>query len=234
MIVVIILISVFVLSAAIYGITSRKEQRNILQEALDAMENFTPTKELRSDNPVYYFAVDDKRQEMFCFSDSKGVRFRYKDIVSADIVVDGDVTETHKAASLGGALAGGLLAGGLGAVVGGSSMGKSKSVKKIKTVKVHILLRNARFDTYDFQLFNDGYEIKTDSYEYEKSYKNARFIFDALKLAMDKVKVDTPQPQTVASHKSNIEELKELAELKQQGLITEEEFATMKAKVINK
>ncbi len=113
-------------------------------------------------------------------------------------------------------------------------MGKSKSVKKIKTVKVHILLRNARFDTYDFQLFNDGYEIKTDSYEYEKSYKNARFIFDALKLAMDKVKVDTPQPQTVASHKSNIEELKELAELKQQGLITEEEFATMKAKIINK
>ena len=76
MIVVIILISAFVLSAAIYGITSRKEQRNILQEALDAMENFTPTKELRSDNPVYYFAGDDKRQEMLCFSDSKGVRFR--------------------------------------------------------------------------------------------------------------------------------------------------------------
>jgi hypothetical protein len=34
--------------------------------------------------------------------------------------------------------------------------------------------------------------------------------------------------------KSNVEELKELAELKQQGLITEEEFATMKAKIINK
>ena len=206
----------------------------MLQEALGAMENFTPTQELNSENPVYYFAVDNRRQEMFCFSDSKAVRFRYKDIVSAEIVVDGDVTETHKSASLGGALAGGLLAGGLGAVVGGSSMGKSQSVKKIKTINVHILLRNAEVNTYDFQLFNAGYEIKTDSFEYKKSYKNARVIFDALKLAMDKVKLEVPQPQVVIQQKSTIEELKELAELKQQGLITEEEFATMKAKIINK
>ena len=234
MIVVAILIFLFLLSAVIYGIISRIEQRDILLKELGSMKNFTPTKVLRSDNPVYFFAVDDKHQEIFCFSDSKGVRFRYNDIVSAEIVVDGDVTETHKSASLGGALAGGLLAGGLGAVVGGSSMGKSQSVKKIKTINVHILLRNTKVDTYDFQLFSNGYEIKTDSFEYEKSYKNARVIFDALKLAMDKVKVDNPQPQVVIQQKSTIEELKELAELRQQGLITEEEFATMKAKIINK
>lgn len=233
MTVVIILISIFVLSAVVYGVKTRREQRGLLQTALDAMENFTPTKVLRSDNPVYYFAVDDKRQEMFCFSDSKGIRFRYKDIVSAEVLIDGDVAEMYKSASLGGALAGGLIAGGLGAVVGGSSMGKSRSVRKIKALSVHILLRNARVDTFDFQLFNGGYEIKTDSSEYEQLYKDARLIFDALKLAIDRVKTPTQGKHIDSAPKSNVDELKELAELKKQGLITDEEFSTMKAKIIN-
>lgn len=234
MTVVIILISIFVLSAVVYGVKTRREQRELLQTALDAIENFTPTKVLRSDSPVYYFAVDDKRHEMFCFSDSNGIRFRYKDIVSAEIVIDGDVAEMHKSVSLGGALAGGLIAGGLGAVVGGSSMGKSRSVRKIKSLRVHILLRNARVDTFDFQLFNGGYEIKTDSSEYEKLYKDARFVFDELKLAMDMVKAQIQEKQIGSTPKSNSDELKELAELKKQGLITNDEFSMMKAKIINK
>ena len=67
---------------------------------------------------------------------------------------------------------------------------------------------------------------------YKKTYGNAQAAFDVLRLIIDKKsKIQNAELNT---NKSNIEELKELAELKQQGLITEEEFATMKAKIINK
>ena len=58
----------------------------------------------------------------------------------------------------------------------------------------------------------------------------AQSIFETLKFAMGRVESEE-MPYNV---KSDIEELKELAVLKSQGLITEEEFAVMKAKIINR
>ena len=234
MIIIIILVLIFI-GVVIHSVTKTREQKSLLDEALSMMKDFEPTHIVRNDTTVYYFAVDRKREEIFCFSNSKGVRFRFKDIVSAEILIDGDVTETHKSASLGGAVAGGLLAGGLGAVVGGASMGKSTSVKKMKSLKIHILLRNAKQSSFDIEFLDGGYEVKTTSIIYTVANQDSRSIFDELRIAMDKVKEADVQPsKTIVSQKSNVEELKELAELKQQGLITEEEFATMKAKIINK
>ncbi|MBR1955953.1 MAG: SHOCT domain-containing protein [Bacteroidales bacterium] len=69
---------------------------------------------------------------------------------------------------------------------------------------------------------------------YKVIYKDARSMFDALKLAMDRVKQSEQTKPKHSAQNSDIEELKALADLKNQGLITEEEFATMKAKIINK
>ena len=234
MIIVILLVVCFVIGVAAYSIKQRREAKGILQEALNAMQDFNATKVIENDAAVYYFAVDEKRQEVFCFSDCKGVRFRFKDIVSAEILIDGDVTETHKSVSLGGAVAGGLLAGGLGAVVGGSSMGKATSVKKVRSLTLHILLRNARVDCFDYNFLSGETEHETSSMLYKVIYKDARSMFYALKLAMDRVKQSEQTKPKHSAQNSDIEELKALADLKNQGLITEEEFATMKAKIINK
>ena len=60
-------------------------------------------------------------------------------------------------------------------------------------------------------------------------------MFDILRLAMDKAKpVSHISRSENLNSKSQIEELKELADLKKQGMITEEEFVAMKAKIINK
>lgn len=232
---VLILILVVLISAGVSGANHRKEQREILDKALVAIKNFTPTKVIRSEHPfIYYLGVDDKRQEIFCYSDSKGVRFKYQDIVTAEIVVDGKVIVTKKSASLGGALVGGAVAGGLGAVIGGSNMGSSTSTQQVTTIKVHILLRNAKVDSFDI-ICHNAVPIETISELYETTIANARAMFDILRLAMDKAKpVSHISRSENLNSKSQIEELKELADLKKQGMITEEEFVAMKAKIINK
>ena len=233
--VVLVIIIAVIISAAVSGERDRNEQRETLAKALDAIKNFTPTKVIKSEHPfIYYLGVDDKRQEIFCFSESKGVRFRYQDVITAEILVDGKITQTKKSASLGGAVVGGVVAGGLGAVIGASNMGTSRSTQEVTSIKVHILLRNAKVDSFDI-ICHKSVPIQTTDGLYEKANANARAIFDVLRLAMDKA---TSESKILHSEnptsKSSVDELKELADLKKQGLITDEEFAAMKAKIISK
>ena len=74
--------------------------------------------------------------------------------------------------------------------------------------------------------------LKTTSDLYKKVYGHAQEIYDILRLAMNKISENHPvEPSKVTS---DIDELKELVELKRQGIITEEEFVAMKTKIINR
>lgn len=230
-----IVIVVIITCACVSAEKKRNEQREILKKALDAIKSFNPTKVIKSEHPlIYYFGVDDKRQEIFCFSKSKSVRFRYQDVITAEVIIDGKIIQTKKSASIGGAVVGGVVAGGLGAIIGGSNMGTATSTQGVTSIKVHILLRNAKTDSFDIICHESG-PIETTSDLYESANANARAIFDVLRIAMDKATTESKiRDSGNATTKSSIDELKELADLKKQGLITEEEFTAMKAKIISK
>jgi hypothetical protein len=230
---VIFLVVIFVvgLIAVMVANSNEKERRDA---AVSARTDFTESKVVKDDHASFHFAVDESRQEVFCYSKGNTIRFKYQDIVTVEIKIDGDTVVSKKSASIGGALAGGLIAGGLGAVVGGSSMGNSKSSRKVTAVNVHILLRDSNVDSFDVQCL--AFESKSDEMWYKTASQNAQAIFDILRIAMDKVQMEAIHSVKVetSAPKSSIEELKELAELKRQGLVTDEEFATMKAKILSK
>lgn len=211
------------------------KEKQKLDEMLSSDINFNPTKVVCNDNDellTYYLGADDEQEKVLCFSGLTGFFFNYSNIVSAEILVDGKVTQTKKSPSLGGAIVGGVVAGGIGAVVGGTNMGTATSAESVSTIKVHILLRDSSVNSFDIICYDEFGALKTTELLYKKTYGNAQAAFDVLRLIIDKKsKIQNAELNT---NKSNIEELKELAELKQQGLITEEEFATMKAKIINK
>lgn len=96
-------------------------------------------------------------------------------------------------------------------------------------MNVHITLRNNSVHSFDVYC-----RRPLEKYPYKESYNNAQKIFDFLIVAMDKVTVKTDSPKVAATSKIIVGELKELVDLKHQGLITDEEFATMKSKIINK
>lgn len=223
------ILGIVLISAIIVGAIQSMVKDEDETPVVVKIENFTQTKIIKEPLVSLYFAVDEQRQEIYCKSEEKTIRFNYTDLVAAEIKVNNDTVVSKKSASIGGALAGGLIAGGLGAVVGGTSMGKSVSATEVSAVNVHILLRNSTVDSFDVKCL--PLPMKTSSNVYARFYNHAQAIFDILRLAMDKVQKTEAQTQVP---KSNIEELKELAELKKQGVITDEEFATMKAKIINK
>ncbi len=228
-----VIFSAVLIVILIYALVSNANEKERREAAVSSRTDFTESKVVKDDSASFHFAVDENRQEVFCYSKGNTIRFKYQDIVTVEVKVDGDTVVSKKSASIGGALAGGLVAGGLGAVVGGSSMGKSKSNRKVTAVNVHILLRNSNVDSFDVQCL--AFESKTDEMLYKTASKKAQAIFDILRIAMDKVQQDTQSAKIdTPATKSIIEELKELAELKQQGLITDEEFAAMKAKILSK
>ena len=198
-------------------------------------KGFIPTKVVSNEDYelfTYYVGADDMNDRIFCFSGSSGIFFNYSDIVTVEIVVDGKVTETKKSPSIGGTIVGGVVAGGIGAVIGGTNMAKETTEEQVSTIKVHILLRNSNTNNFDVIFYDGVGPIKTTNDFYKKIYQNAQDTYDILRLAMDKSLKDT----VVESQKvtSCIEELNKLAELKNYGVITEEEFITLKAKIITK
>lgn len=216
-------------------ITRLENEKKQLNDILNNNKSFNPTKVVTNEDYelfTYYVGADDINGRIFCFSGSSGVFFNYTDIVTAEIVIDGKVTETKKSPSIGGTIVGGVVAGGIGAVIGGTNMATETTAEHVSTIKVHILLRNSSINNFDVVCYDGVGPIKTTNEFYKKIYRNAQDVFDILRLAMDKSLKET----VVESSKetSSIEELKALADLKKQGLITEEEFATMKAKIINK
>lgn len=220
-----------------WAIEESDKEKEEMKSVIDSQTDFSATKIIENKYAKFYFANDETKNEFFIVQRTRDypkkinqIRFKYKDIVEVEIKVDGDTTVSRKSASIGGALAGGVIAGGIGAVVGGSSLGKTTSKKEVSSIDVHILLRDCPVDSFDVKCL--PYSCKTDDHQYKESIANVQKIFDALRLAMDKVK-ETPSIQPI-SPKSDVEELKELANLRSQGVITEEEFLAMKAKILNR
>ena len=100
--------------------------------------------------------------------------------------------------------------------------------QEVSSIKVRIILRNSNIDVFDIECL--ALRVKTNDSRYKETYMKAQSIFDTLKLAMGKVKIEERSQNIM----SDIEELKELSILKTQGMITEEEFASMKAKIISR
>ena len=142
----VIIFAVVFVGAIIAAMVANSNEKERRETAVSSRTDFTESKVVKDDSASFHFAVDEGRQEVFCYSKGNTIRFKYQDIVTVEVKVDGDTVVSKKSASIGGALAGGLIAGGLGAVVGGSSMGKSKSSRKVTAVNVHILLRNSNVD----------------------------------------------------------------------------------------
>jgi hypothetical protein len=166
---------------------------------------------------LYHFAIDDSKQEVYCYSKGNEIRFKYKDIVDFEIQVDGITTMSNQPTSKGSSE-------GINVVINTISM---SMVQEVSSIKVRIILRNRNIDMYDIECL--ALRVKTNDSRYKETYMKAQSIFDTLKFVVGNIKPDVSQ-----NFMSDIEELKELAALKTQGLITEEEFAAMKAKIINR
>lgn len=198
----------------------------------------TPTLKAFND---YAFVTDDVNEFIAIVTPTKIHVHRYSDIVSISYEENGSDVYNK---SIGGAVVGGLLFGGVGAIVGGNTA-KATQNKEIRIMSIKILLKSTSNSSIVLKIFEagvDGAILETkkdaDRLHYEGLMKEVTGIKDIFSIILDIVDKNIAQQKAApviqqSAPTSVADELTKLAKLKEAGILSEEEFNTQKAKLLN-
>lgn len=225
----------------IFGIINAKKKNewgdklNEIDKTLNSQE-FTTSKVFRHKGNEFEVAID-ATQRKFCYIEAKTAKktfYSYDDVISVEIVKDGVIVSTKSTTStIGRAAVGGLLAGGVGAVIGGSTA-KTTTTNEVHKIVVKVHLRNIECPTLNMVIFDGIMEEDAELMD------EARSLMDIFVVIVDDVNRKHIEEEhnrvlnQVNVQKENVaDELLKYASLKEKGIISEQEFETLKAKLLS-
>lgn len=241
-----IIVSIAII-AIIIAITQKQEKaiekeiskrKNTLKELTKRLKGIKRSQSVMTDNYTKRIIFDSENQMLGTVDANKNLakKYRFEQIIEVSLLENGNsITTTSRKSQLGGALVGGLVAGGVGAVIGGLS-GEKKSVEKLESIQLKIIVDDNINPVHIFQ-FNEDV-IERNSEEYKKIMVRVNHWHALLVKTMkqnEEKKIEPKVSKTVKDDTTSIsKELKELFELKKEGILTEEEFNKQKEKILNK
>lgn len=182
----------------------------------------------------------DRIHKKFAINGSMGIQcFDYKDLMDFEIKENGSSIIQGKVAST---LVGGFLLGGIGALAGSSGRRTVTDVCNDLILKVYVNNSDIKCVTEKF----NRYSIDKNSEEYQQLSKRVDEVVGILKYIKlqneysradnERVIEESVQEIETKSQKSSngFEQLEKLAELKEKGIITNEEFEESKKKILSK
>ncbi|HCL3146628.1 SHOCT domain-containing protein [Pseudomonas nitroreducens] len=222
-----------VIPVIVYMAMKLLDARKRTTEALGALDDFTANKTVFSENTCAGIAIDEGRQKLALMKKEPGVIkvITYKDLVSAEIFEDGNsVTRTSRAGQFGGAVVGGLVLGGVGAIIGGLS-GKKVTESKCNRIELRLVINDTSEPTHDVVFLDQETErnfVYKNAMDAARSWHAMCSVFiKRADEAQEKVKVKKKDGPVLAT-----EELAKLVDLKNSGVLNDEEFAKLKARLI--
>ena len=222
------------------GVSNKKKA---MEEKLRSLPDFSPTQKIMGNNGDTGLAIDENRKKVVLIkNDSSGVNLKpitYRDVLTSEIFVDGEtITKTARGSQLGGALIGGLALGGVGAIIGGLS-GKTKSSEKVKRVDLRITVNDTKSPLHDLNFMD--IEGKKDGIVYKSAMEQARH-WHGLIAVLIKTADNEDERQERIEPSSNVEsstqtsladELSKLSDLRDKGVLSDEEFSTQKQRLLS-
>ena len=202
------------------------------------LDNFGATKIIEGPLGLYKVKIDENSEKVAYISKDGSRVFSYDDIISVELQESGQtVSQKSTTRTIGGAVLGGVLAGGAGAIIGGLS-GASTERRKVSSIVVKVTLRDVSNPTVNIVCF-ENYKLPpySDDPGLQYFYADALKVVDTLNVIIDLVdRRSNPQPTPAAQPASNnlSDEIAKLHGMLKDGIITEEEFAKMKERLINK
>lgn len=187
---------------------------------------FTPTREVGN-----YFAIDENAQ---LWAIGKGpfpsiknaTPHSYKDIIDFELIEDGS---SMIKGGVGRALVGGMLFGGIGAIVG-SAAGKKKVKQTCTNLVVKITVNNIATPVEYIRLISST--TSKNSTIYRTAYQDAQEIISLLQVICNLRNTSMPMSHEQAQTASSAEEVRRYKALMDDGIITEEEFQSIKKKLL--
>lgn len=170
--IIIILLVTLLFLAVINSSLKSKRKKTLINSHLNKVQEFTPSQVLLNSDITNGIAVDNNREKICIFSISKKNKisssiYHSQDILSVEIIEDGDcITSTARGSQVAGLAIGGVLLGGVGAVVGGLS-GKKKESKKISQVDLNVTINKLSNPINTFSL------LTLPSFRKSEPYKTA-------------------------------------------------------------
>ena len=171
----------------------------------------------------------------YSYYESESVVLKFEQILDFEIFENGNSVVSSKTGS---AIVGGLLFGGLGAIAGAS--GSRIISDNCKTLKLNIYTTDVTNSVVTLDLLDKGIEKNSTEYENLKDTINKMIGF--LKIARESNRqAEIKEDKKVIveniediNQNNNLSKLKELAQLKEQGIITDKEFEESKKKILSK
>lgn len=171
----------------------------------------------------------------YSYYESESVVLKFEQILDFEIFENGNSVVSNKTGS---AIVGGLLFGGLGAIAGAS--GSRIISDNCKTLKLNIYTTDVTNSVVTLDLLDKGIEKNSTEYENLKDTINKMIGF--LKIARESNRqAERKEDKKVIveniediNQNNNLSKLKELAQLKEQGIITDKEFEESKKKILSK
>lgn len=190
------------------------------------LNNFNPTKQIG-----HYIEFDEQKKQWLIPDGFFGKKvnakvYDFKDIIEYELLEDGDsVTK----GGLGRAVVGGALLGGVGAIVG-SVTGKKKTKSVINSLKIKITINDTSNPVIYINLITT--KVKSNSSLYKMAYSQAQTILSMLSI-ITKSDENTAKEENKDTL-SVADEVIKLKKLKDEGILTEEEFNIQKGKILNR
>lgn len=167
-------------------------------------------------------------------SDTKETNvYSHQDIYECEIIVDGETfMKQSTTRTVAGYLVGGALGGIAGAVVGGLSGSKTMK-EKIKSITLSMRVNDPTVPTRKVKFLDK--EVKKGDPDYQKAITQAEHWHALIANLIEQAnrELSASAGSAAVPVKSTNDELEQLFELKEKGVLTEEEFVTAKKKLLS-
>ena len=234
-------IIVIVVGAVLLGLIqaiNTSNKKKAMDDHLSRIKDFSATQKIMGSDGTTGLAIDEQRKKI-CLIAHKQQNvttrvFEYKDLLSSEVFEDGaTVTKTVRSSQIGGALIGGVALGGVGAIIGGLS-GKTQTSGKVKKVDLRLTINDTNNPLHDINFL--GLETKKDGFIYKQAIQQARHCHGLIEVLIKHADLEEKAENTNHTMKlpsaSVADELKKLAELRDAGVLSTEEFQQQKSRLL--
>lgn len=235
-VVMVILVSLAI--AMIYFIFSLSNKKKLIDKEIQSINDFSPSQKFIGILGETAIAVDEVRKKIALISDgADGIKIRtftHRDILSSEIYEDGEtVTKTSRGSQLGGVLLGGLLLGGAGAIIGGLS-GKTRTSGIVNKIDFRVTVNDKKNPLHDIKFLLG--DTKKDSFLYTNAMEKARHLQGLITILIkESDDEDDKLNSTVSIANKNLlaDEILKLSDLRDRGILTDDEFLIQKNKILS-
>lgn len=238
---VVLVVVIIIIATPILGISSYKDKKkkdNALENYIDFINRngLNISKKIAFKN-IVRLDIDTNKKLLGTYSyyENTSKIIKFNEVLDFEIFENGNSVVSSRTGS---AVVGGLLFGGLGAVAGAS--GSRTISENCSNLKLKIYTNNIQYSVIMLDFLEKG--ISKSSALYEQLTEVINEMISLLKIAREHNRQEERKEDKKViienvediKQNSNLNSIKELAELKEKGIITESEFEESKKKILEK